>query len=474
MTTNYHTAFPTNNAANAADVESRFSSLDTQITANTAAIVSGAGVTDHSALTGLTDPSTDDDHTQYALLYGRAGGQTLYGGTAANDDLILNATRHGTVATSEVRLANTGGSVVIGGGGAPGAKLEVGGSTGASPDVGLRMYGTYSAYSSQVIQTATTHPLGAGTGTANFDANNVVTGAEAADHICGFQARPTYNGTGTLGYIYDVYTRPSITAAGVVDKRFGMNVQDVNLTAGVLNTQYGIFIATLDAATTNWGLYVNENDSYLGGTVKVLTALTVNQATGLATVHVTGGLGGSDDRGIRLDGTFSTATSHGIQVESSHPLGAGNAVAFFDAKGKVTGAAAVDHIVGFQARPDYYGTATITNVYDFYASSQLTGSGTTTNRYGLFVAAANLAAGALTNQYGVYIATMAAGTNKWGLYVAGNDSFLGGALTLAEMSAPGAPTANSLVIYAVDNGAGKTQLMVRFPSGAAQQIAIEA
>lgn len=48
-----------------------------------------------------------------------------------------------------------------------------------------------------------------------------------------------------------------------------------------------------------------------------------------------------------------------------------------------------------------------------------------------------------------------------------------GALTLAEMTAPGAPGSNGCVIYAEDNGSGKTRLMVRFASGAAQQIAIE-
>lgn len=48
-----------------------------------------------------------------------------------------------------------------------------------------------------------------------------------------------------------------------------------------------------------------------------------------------------------------------------------------------------------------------------------------------------------------------------------------GAMTMKEMSAPGAPAANSAVIYVVDNGSDKTQLMVRFASGAAQQIAIE-
>jgi len=44
---------------------------------------------DHGALTGLVP---DDDHTQYALAGGRAGGQTLKGGTAAGEDLTLSST----------------------------------------------------------------------------------------------------------------------------------------------------------------------------------------------------------------------------------------------------------------------------------------------------------------------------------------------------------------------------------------------
>lgn len=46
------------------------------------------------------------------------------------------------------------------------------------------------------------------------------------------------------------------------------------------------------------------------------------------------------------------------------------------------------------------------------------------------------------------------------------------ALTLTQMTAPDAPDASNVVIYAVDNG-GKTELCARFPSGAVQQIAIE-
>jgi hypothetical protein len=56
---------------------------------------------------------------------------------------------------------------------------------------------------------------------------------------------------------------------------------------------------------------------------------------------------------------------------------------------------------------------------------------------------------------------------------------LTGAVTTAnfiagvEMTAPAAPAANGYRIYAEDNGAGKTRLMVLFASGVAQQIAIE-
>lgn len=46
----------------------------------------------HSGLTGLTA----DDHTQYALLAGRSGGQTLIGGTASGNDLTLTSTSHAT------------------------------------------------------------------------------------------------------------------------------------------------------------------------------------------------------------------------------------------------------------------------------------------------------------------------------------------------------------------------------------------
>lgn len=46
-------------------------------------------------------------------------------------------------------------------------------------------------------------------------------------------------------------------------------------------------------------------------------------------------------------------------------------------------------------------------------------------------------------------------------------------LEMVEITAPAAPAANGVRIYAVDNGAGKTRLMALFSSGAAQQLAIQ-
>jgi hypothetical protein len=47
----------------------------------------------HNNIGGLT---TGDPHTQYALLAGRSGGQTLIGGTAASNTLTLKATSNAT------------------------------------------------------------------------------------------------------------------------------------------------------------------------------------------------------------------------------------------------------------------------------------------------------------------------------------------------------------------------------------------
>ncbi len=92
----------------------------------------GGGVTDHGALTGLSD----DDHTQYVQLIGRSGGQIIVGGTGTTDDLVFQTTsgvgasgadmifRGGNNGATEfARFLNTGFFGI--GTTAPAAKLEV-------------------------------------------------------------------------------------------------------------------------------------------------------------------------------------------------------------------------------------------------------------------------------------------------------------------------------------------------------------
>jgi hypothetical protein len=52
-------------------------------------------------------------------------------------------------------------------------------------------------------------------------------------------------------------------------------------------------------------------------------------------------------------------------------------------------------------------------------------------------------------------------------------SIVGRYIQLTEQTAPAAPAANGVRIFAEDDGAGKTRLMARFATGAAVQIAIE-
>ena len=62
------------------------------------------GAIDHGSIAGLGD----DDHTHYALLAGRSGGQILVGGTAASNNLTLsstsNATKGNIIASDELLI----------------------------------------------------------------------------------------------------------------------------------------------------------------------------------------------------------------------------------------------------------------------------------------------------------------------------------------------------------------------------------
>lgn len=59
----------------------------------------------------------------------------------------------------------------------------------------------------------------------------------------------------------------------------------------------------------------------------------------------------------------------------------------------------------------------------------------------------------------------------WGLR--GSSLTVGGALDFLEIGTTPTAQTDRVILYAKDNGSGKTQLMALFPTGAAQQVAIE-
>lgn len=73
------------------------------------------------------------------------------------------------------------------------------------------------------------------------------------------------------------------------------------------------------------------------------------------------------------------------------------------------------------------------------------------------------------------LASEAAGTGTVrDVELQGANFILDSGLALKETVTPPSGVADQAILFAQDNGAGKTQLMVQFPTGAAQQVAIEA
>lgn len=92
--------------------------------------------------------------------------------------------------------------------------------------------------------------------------------------------------------------------------------------------------------------------------------------------------------------------------------------------------------------------------------------------------AANLigwTASSINATFDTALSRVSAGIVAVGTGAAGNASgeLRAAILSGQEIAAPAAPAADGFRIFAQDNGAGKTQLMVIFATGAAQQIAIQ-
>jgi hypothetical protein len=263
---------------------------------------------DHGLLNGTS--LADDDHTQYALLAGRAGGQTLYGGTDANDDITIHGTSNATRATSYVILQPTAGSVGIGAtiANVYGSRLLVANTAAyplnafvlATTDLAEGTTGTYFAFG-----------LGAATGNTYASIRAITGGGgSAAAHLV-LQATSGNVGIGT--------TAPA-TLLHAVSTTATTNALRNVLTLGANVTSTGVGAAGLGAAVLFQAESTTTADQDMAQIGALWTTAThATRASALTFSTLTAG--GSLTERVRIDGAGKVGIGAVTPLQKLHVAG---------------------------------------------------------------------------------------------------------------------------------------------------------
>lgn len=185
---------------------------------------------DHGGLGGLTD----DDHSQYGLLAGRGGGQTLTGGTAASNNLTLRSTSDGSKGTvkldeTTVTTSATTGALVVDGGIGVGGSLYVGS--------GIRVDGTTK------LATSLSGALSASEGTVSAGTLSIANGGTSQT-----------TASGAFGALSPLAVKGDLLGFSTINGALPVGTNDQVLTADSTAT-YGFKWATSSAG----------GGSYVGG-----------------------------------------------------------------------------------------------------------------------------------------------------------------------------------------------------------------
>ena len=244
-----------------------------------------------------------------------------------------------------------------------------------------------------------------------------------------------------------------------------MTISGAVMQGGQALSPDGALYVKLDSGSAITGTTITATTQFLGpnGSVTAPTySFTGDANTGMYNIS------GGGDISFAINAIEALRIGSSYQLSAIGPLALGASVAGPDAflsryaakqlmiSGDGTGATTnAGIIVG------YYGNSTQSAIW----SSTVTPSA---SNYALFMTNTDTVLGAVTTAI-LAIGNVAKATvNATGLTLGATVHLEG-----SEQTAPAAPAANGYRIYAQDNGAGKTQLMVLFASGAAQQIAIQ-
>lgn len=209
----------------------------------------GGGQLDHGlALTGLLD----DDHTQYARLGGRSGGQSLIGGTASGNTLTMSA-----------NTQTNGGTFIQLGSGSTAVSVGIPTRTDTSGSLTIvNVSGIIQAASDSSVQLSGMNFAPVLRGAVNYT-NNIrgvystpkteATGTTAL--LVAFGAIPSKEQSGTLTDAYGFLTAPSVITGAITTLRHYAALDAAG--SGTVGTQYGIQIGNMLKATTNYAIQTN-------------------------------------------------------------------------------------------------------------------------------------------------------------------------------------------------------------------------
>ena len=354
---------------------------------------------DHGGLAGLAD----DDHTQYALLAGRSGGQTWIGGTATGNKLILQAnSANGSDAEVEVLSTATGGTgaqVALYQDSASPAAGDIAGTiniyakdaNGTKTLIGVIKSGvnvaTAAAMSSRLsFQTL----LGGANRSLDFDPSNSAfyPGTDAFWDL-GISATNRFRNA-YLSASLDAAT--SVRSAGYIAAGFSAASLPTNVTAGDV-TGLRAHIGTDAAFTSGMGFETNAIQSKFGGSKTLTTSLdavvvvnptlTNNTNNFISGLNVSPTLNGSGDSAAGLVVRPLIAPSGNITDAYGASLAA---------IGNIPSGVTLTNLIGFRgALATLSGTGAITNAIAIKAEGAfvVAGGPTPTNNIGLNVTAAS-------------------------------------------------------------------------------------
>lgn len=257
------------------------------------------GVTDHGALTGLSD----DDHTIYALLAGRSGGQILTGGTGSGDDLTLRSTTNAT--KGDIILNDQGGNIILGG------------ATTASQLHFMEPSGSGTNYTAIVAQaqggTITyTLPSAASTGLLHNDGSNVWSWSTVSNTDLASGVGGIYKGSGNIaaGAVATVGNTSSFT----INYNGGNAALNVIDNSGILlGSDNGLKTLSVDNTGTYTDVAGTTATSVIGRDASgYISAVTVGQGMELAS----GSLNATQNRAINAQ----TGTSYTLVLSDAGKL----------------------------------------------------------------------------------------------------------------------------------------------------------